>query len=186
MAGGRQDARQRFYRSLLNSPLWPLEGITLEDFYAYMPMHQYLFVPAGQCWPASSVYSQFDAIEEGDELISPGQWLDTHRAATQMTWAPGLPLEIPDKIINEGGWLDCKGALCLNLYKPATIRLGDATKADQWIDHIRKVYPDDANHIINFLAHRVQRPHDKINHALFLGGSPVSARTRCLNRQNSP
>ena len=157
----------------LNSPLWPLEGITLEDFYAYMPMHQYLFVPAGPpCWPAASVNSQFDAIEEGDKLFSPSQWLDTHRAATQMTWAPGLPLEIPDKIINEGGWLGCKGALCLNLYKPATIRLGDANKADQWIDHIHKVYPDDADHIINFLAHRVQRPHDKINHALFLGGSP--------------
>ena len=30
--------------------------------------------------------------------------------------------------------------------------------------------PDEAEHIIDWLAHRVQRPHEKINHALVLGG----------------
>ena len=32
--------------------------------------------------------------------------------------------------------------------------------------------PDEADHIILWLAHRVQRPHEKINHALVLGGTP--------------
>jgi hypothetical protein len=36
---------------------------------------------------------------------------------------------------------------------------------------VHKVYPDDAGHIIQWLAQRVQRPADKINHALVLGGS---------------
>ena len=40
-----------------------------------------------------------------------------------------------------------------------------------WLDHIRKVYPNEADHIIMWLAHRVQRPHDKINHAIVLGGA---------------
>ena len=35
---------------------------------------------------------------------------------------------------------------------------------------VRKVYPDDADHIIRWLAHRVQHPDEKINHALVLGG----------------
>jgi hypothetical protein len=35
---------------------------------------------------------------------------------------------------------------------------------------VRKVYPDDAEHIVAWLAQRVQRPQDKINHALVLGG----------------
>lgn len=34
-----------------------------------------------------------------------------------------------------------------------------------------KVYPDDHTHIIRYLAHRVQRPYEKINHALLLGGN---------------
>ena len=44
-------------------------------------------------------------------------------------------------------------------------------KAEPWIDHVRKVFPDDADHIIRWLAHRVQRPQEKINHALVLGGA---------------
>ena len=34
----------------------------------------------------------------------------------------------------------------------------------------QKVFGTDADHIVKWLAHRVQRPHDKINHALVLGG----------------
>jgi hypothetical protein len=39
-----------------------------------------------------------------------------------------------------------------------------------WLDHIKKVFPDEAEHIATWLAHRVQKPHEKINHALVLGG----------------
>ena len=35
---------------------------------------------------------------------------------------------------------------------------------------MRRVYPADADHIIRWLAHRVQRPNEKCNHALVLGG----------------
>ena len=38
------------------------------------------------------------------------------------------------------------------------------------IEHVRWIYPNEAQHIIKWLAHRVQRPGDKINHALVLGG----------------
>ena len=48
---------------------------------------------------------------------------------------------------------------------------GNALEADLWLDHVHKVYPDSAEHIIRWLAHRVQRPAEKINHALVLGGS---------------
>jgi hypothetical protein len=170
-----------------NAPLWPLEGdddsrlerpqpvkegISIEDFYCYLPTHQYLFIPASTFWPSASVDLLFCPIQKGDDLIAPHLWLDDNRSATQMTWAPGLPFEIPDKIINDGGWSDFKSALCLNLYKPPTIQFGDAIAAQPWIDHIYKIYPDEADHIISFLAHRVQRPGEKINHALFLGGNP--------------
>jgi hypothetical protein len=61
---------------------------------------------------------------------------------------------------------------CFNLYREPTIGRGDASKAGPWISHIRRVYPADADHLINFFAHRVQRPEEKINHAIVLGGKP--------------
>ena len=57
-----------------------------------------------------------------------------------------------------------------NLYRPPIIVLGDPSKAGPWLDHVRRIYPDEADHIIAFLAHRVQRPQEKINHGLVLGG----------------
>jgi hypothetical protein len=41
-----------------------------------------------------------------------------------------------------------------------------------WLDLVEKVFPEEAEHIILWLAHRVQRPWEKINHALVLGGAP--------------
>ncbi|MFZ2077847.1 MAG: primase-helicase family protein, partial [Xanthobacteraceae bacterium] len=58
----------------------------------------------------------------------------------------------------------------LNLYRPPKTIPGNATEAEPWVLHVRKVFGDDADHIIKWLAHRVQRPADKINHALVLGG----------------
>jgi hypothetical protein len=49
--------------------------------------------------------------------------------------------------------------------------MGDADKAETWLTHVKKVYPDDADHIVDWLAYKVQRPADKINHTLVLGGS---------------
>jgi Family of unknown function (DUF5906) len=60
---------------------------------------------------------------------------------------------------------------CFNLYRAPTLKPGNAAKADPWLEHLSKVYPNDAGHIIAWLAHRVQRPQQKINHALVLGGN---------------
>ncbi len=43
-------------------------------------------------------------------------------------------------------------------------------KADRWLEHVAKVFGEDSDHIVCWLAHRVQHPGDKINHALVMGG----------------
>ena len=58
----------------------------------------------------------------------------------------------------DGGWIDRPGRTCLNLYRAPRMQLGDARKAQRWVDHFRKVYPDDADHAIAWLAQRVQHP----------------------------
>ena len=87
-----------------------------------------------------------------------------------MTWAPGRPIVIADKLMLEGGWIDRPGVTCFNLYHPPTITGGDPVKAQEWLDHVQYVFPAETDHILNWMAHRVQRPEQKINHALLLGG----------------
>ena len=89
-----------------------------------------------------------------------------------MTWAPGMPPLIRDRLISDGGWIERKGVTTFNLYRPPTLVHGDPAQAGPWVRHVEKVYPNDAGRIIDFLAHRVQRPQEKINHGLVLGGAP--------------
>jgi hypothetical protein len=149
----------------------PAGGVSLADFYAYLPQHAYLFVPSRQMWPGGSINARFGKLGSGQSMISASTWLDRNRAVEQMTWMPGEPLLIKNKLISAGGWIDRSGCTCFNLYLPPQVESGDRTKAGPWIDHLQAVYPDDAPHILAWLAHRVQRPAEKINHALVLGGA---------------
>jgi hypothetical protein len=134
------------------------QGVRLEDFYAYMPKHHYIYTPGGDAWPASSVNSRIPPVllvdadgrpvldaNDKQKLIPANQWLDQHRPVEQMTWLPGAPKIIRDKLIDQGGWIQKPGVSILNLYRPPTLKLGDPNKADRWLDHVRKVYPDDAD-----------------------------------------
>jgi hypothetical protein len=156
----------------------------LNDFYAYMTTHTYIYVPTGDLWPKSSVNAVLRPVpvisRDGRPVLdangkpkhmTPSNWLDRRRRVVQLTWAPGHPQIIKDRVVAEGGWKSRPGAWLFNLYHPPTLAAGDADKAGPWIDHVNKVYPTDAAHITQWLAHRVQRPHEKLNHALFLGGA---------------
>ena len=88
-----------------------------------------------------------------------------------MTWAPGLPEVITNRLISEGGWIDRSGVSCFNLYLPPIIVPGNAAEAEPWLDHVHKVFGSDGDHIVKYLSHRVQRPQEKVNHALVLGGA---------------
>jgi hypothetical protein len=147
------------------------QATSLEDFYAYLPQHTYIFTPTREMWPASSVNSRIPpvAVPMREKPIPAATWLDANRAVEQMTWVPGKPMEIRDKLIADGGWIDRPGCTTFNLYRPPALKpkAGDAAP---WVDHVRYVFGDDADHIVNWLAHRVQFPDQKINHALVLGG----------------
>jgi hypothetical protein len=159
------------------------QEISLDDFYAFMEMHNYVYISSRAFWPASSVDSRLPPQpllnRDGEpivdkhgnpKLINASRWLDQNRHIEQITWWPGMPMLIQRRLISEGGWIESNKDSCFNLYRPPTIKLGDATKADPWLEHIHRVFPDDAEHIVMWLAQRVQRPQEKINHALVLGG----------------
>ena len=52
------------------------QPVTLDDFYAYMPMHQYIFAPTGDMWPGSSVNQRLRRTATGGPRI---------------TWTPSAP-----------------------------------------------------------------------------------------------
>jgi hypothetical protein len=157
-------------------------GVTLDDFVAYMPSHVYIFTPCREPWTGTSVNARLPSMpvlgKNGKPkrrngkivTISPSRWLDQNKPVEQMTWCPGYPMLIKDRLVVDGGWIVRKGVTCFNHYREPRVGPGDATKAGPWLDHTRKIYPEDAEHIIAWLAHRVQRPQEKINHALVLGG----------------
>jgi hypothetical protein len=167
-AGGN---REKLDALMASAPLYAgptpsdaLAPVTPEDFYAYLPQHNYIYLSTFELWPGSSVDAQL-----GDGTA---EWLDRNRAVMQMIWAPGLPMLVKGRVVDAGGWIEKPGVTIFNLYRPPNIAHGDATQAGPWIDHVHRVYPDDAKHIIAWLAHRVQRPQEKINHGLVLGGEP--------------
>jgi len=156
----------------------------LGDFQAYLPSHHCVYMPTRAMWPVASVDDLLPKVQlfkaDGTAVlkkdkpvyIKPSAWLAQNKPLEQMTWMPGEPEIIRGKLVLEGGWVDRSGARCLNLYRPPTLPLGDAGLAGRWIDHVERLYGDDAMHLIKWLAHKVQFPGVKINHSVVLGGAP--------------
>jgi Family of unknown function (DUF5906) len=142
------------------------DSLELDDFNAYMPMHSYIYAPTREMWPAASVNARISSIDK----MTASAWLDRHRPVEQMTWIPGKPMLIRNHLVADGGWIERNGVTCFNLYRPPTIKHGDAGEAGPWLTHLENVFLDEAEHILDWFAQRVQHPEEKINHALVLGG----------------
>jgi hypothetical protein len=163
-------------------------GVTAADFVAYLPDHKYIFIPTGQFWTAEGVDACLPGVpvlrdgqpvlrksgpNKGEPLMWPATaWLDRKAAVHHLTWAPGHPSLIRNKLLLDGGWVDRNAVTTFNFYRPPTLKHGDARQAKAWIELVKTVYPEDWQRIVWYLAHCVQRPHEKINHGVVLGGAP--------------
>jgi hypothetical protein len=78
------------------------DGVRLDDFYAYMLMHNYMFAPARELWPGSSVNARLPPVplvnpdrtpvldDEGKQVEIPATaWLDQHKPVEQKTLSVG-------------------------------------------------------------------------------------------------
>ncbi len=90
----------------------------------------------------------------------------------------------PQRMISDGGWFDRPGRSVFNLYKPPTI-VPTQRRRHALARARTKVYPNDFEHIQSWLAHRVQRPGEKLNHALLLGGEQCIGKDLILARSAS-
>ncbi len=129
-------------------------GVSIKDFHAYMPTHNYIFAPSGEIWVEASVNSRLPRVpmfkkngaplcdENGNQKHqAPTSWLDKHRAVEQMTWAPGMEPVIGDRLIAEGGWFTRKGCNVFNLYKPPVPIPASVIEPTFWLNHVHKSTP---------------------------------------------
>jgi hypothetical protein len=152
----------------------PLKAVTIDDFWAHMPSNKYIFAPTGELWPKGSVNAYIPpvvtVVAGKQQEVPASNWLMRNQRVEQMTWWPGLAKIVYNRLTTNGGWIERDGVACFNLYRSPLRMDGDPAKASPWIDHAYRMYGDDAEHLIMWFGHRVQRPGEKINHAIVLGG----------------
>src|SRR5256885_10729204 len=101
------------------------EAIRREDFIAYLPMHNYIYMPTREAWPGSSVNAVLLPVQiSKDKSIAASTWIDRNQAVEQMTWAPGHDELIHDYLISGGGWIERTGARWTQCVPPANINAG--------------------------------------------------------------
>lgn len=134
-------------------------GASMNDFFAFMPDHTYIHRPSGVACSAASVDEAIG--KEARQVLVPTVPVHSY------TWAPGYPERFtldemdPTHVGGEQVWL-------YNQYRAprAPTAAGDVSL---WLNLVRRLFPDDADHIVRYFAHAVQFPGIKCNHALVLG-----------------
>lgn len=159
-----------------------IDRSSLDAYFYSAPDGLYIDRITRAMWPAKSVdasVKQWETREvrnaDGtvkDVRIQPSKWLEKHRAVHQMTWLPGAGEIAEDVVIMEAGEVPSPGNRVFNLYRPPANFDGEALQAGKWLEHLRAIYPDDAEHLCRWMAYQVQQPAGKCNHALVLIGAP--------------
>jgi hypothetical protein len=142
-------------------PQPPPRTASSDDFHAFLPQRKYWYAPTRELWPAETINS---ILGKGAATA-----LDINKPTHQVTWAPGLPMIIKDRLVYKTGWRTKQGANTFNLYLPPEPIGGDADKAGPWRQHGESVWGEHQQHIERWLAHRIQFPQVKINHGLVMG-----------------
>lgn len=96
--------------------------------------------------------------------------VDTGLTVEGATWWPGKPRIIENLFVDGRGAQYLKGAATFNAYNPPPPLRDGPVDAKKWVDHVRWMYGDDAEHFFDFCAHAIQRPGEKVNHGIILAG----------------
>jgi putative DNA primase/helicase len=112
MANGEQELHRIYEKARSRNP-----GVRLDHFVAYMQSSGYIYLPAGDFWPAKRVNARLPPVPQIDAKGQPvlddktgkqkkvraSDWLAEYAPVEQMTWVPGLPRFIDDRLVGDGG-----------------------------------------------------------------------------------
>lgn len=138
------------------------------------PANAFIDLMTGNTWLGTSIDSSFAPMNDGGRIVKPSEWVRNNRTVYSRTTNPAYPYgRIPGMGCGADGEVfpDPKGAF-FNDYRKASIALGDPKAAQPFVDHVAKIFnkPGDADQVLNYMAHRVQRPEEKPRFALLIAG----------------
>lgn len=148
-------------------------SVPLDQFLYFAPGNNFVYRPTGAFWPAESIDASCSQVNENGTLIKASVWLKQNKLVTSMTNDPIIEDEVTKgKDCREGALIESIGAALFNAYRRPTIELGDARLAKPFVEHCNRVFskPGDADMFLDFMAHRVQEPGEKVRFALLIAG----------------
>lgn len=115
--------------------------------------------------------------QQRERLVKPSEDIcrvENDQFVESSTWWPGKPQIVHDYLIDESGFFAAIGRRSFNRYRaPPQESFGAAPFADPWVDHVKRLWPDEAEHnyFFDYCAHMVQRPDVKCNSGIILSGA---------------
>jgi hypothetical protein len=142
------------------------------QFYAYLPKTTFYHRPTKAFWPAATIDNIIPVIDVGDAKIKASRWLSRHQPIHQIAWWPGAGEVIEGWTVVDGVWREDAGNRVLNTYEPAPPPQcrGDGD-VGRWLGHIRAVYPQHYDVVLDWMAFVAQNPTVKVNWCLVFGGA---------------
>lgn len=86
------------------------------------------------------------------------------------TWWPGEQRIVRNVLVTPEGDVPSEGKRIFNTYRPPSEQIGDPAYAGLWVEHLRSLWPEYYEQLLDYFAHLVQRPQEKANFAIAIVG----------------
>jgi hypothetical protein len=150
--------------------------IDINDLLYWADRNAYWNLVTGAAWGADTVDACCPKVTVGKDdngktkRIPASACVRNTRRIECITWHPSEPRIIRGRIVSDGGWEENPTYTTLNTFKAPPKLDGDSNLAMPWIEHVCRLYPEDAKHIVQWFAHVLQHTGKKINHCIVLAG----------------
>jgi hypothetical protein len=163
------------------------------DFYYYAPNNDYIYLSTSAHWPLASIDRVCAPININGKIRKASDHIAKVAKVTTITVDPDIQetrIEGFDCI--EGLMVKKEGSACYNAYRRTDwtrFEDGDPNQAGPYLEHVKRCFPgpppkegqnSDSDQLLDYLAHRVQRPGEKPRFALLLAGEPGTGKDTCI------
>lgn len=172
----------------------PRKGLIEKEWFTYVGEGNcYVYYVNDSRWQAIAVDAAIGSLNDNGKLIKASDWLRTNRFATTFGNYPA-----DDHGLIDGSEVGADGRVrknmpgnYYNLFRKAEPppEWADAAKAGPFLDHVRKIFPQpspapgqasDADQFLDYMAHRVQRPWERVRFALLIAGEMGTGKDTCV------
>lgn len=165
----------------------------IEQFVYFAPANDYIYRNTVEHWVAASVDRAVSPVNVEGKIMKASEWLARNALATSMTSDPNYEEDMVKGFdCRQGEMVPMTGAACFNAYRRPDLSLlgeGEARRATRFVEHVQRVFPGpspkpgqstDADQLLDYLAHRVQKPGEKPRFAILMAGEQGTGKDTCI------